>query len=56
MLRSAAMLLEYGLDLPEPARALERAVDTALASSPTPDLGGSATTDDFVTAVLAELT
>jgi 3-isopropylmalate dehydrogenase len=50
------MLLEYGLDLPEPARALERAVDTALASSPTPDLGGSATTDDFVTAVLAELT
>jgi 3-isopropylmalate dehydrogenase len=56
MLRSAEMLLEYGLDLPEPARALERAVDTALASSPTPDLGGSATTDDFVTAVLAELT
>ena len=43
MLRSAAMLLEHGLDLPEPARALERAVDTALASSPTPDLGGSAT-------------
>jgi 3-isopropylmalate dehydrogenase len=56
MLRSAAMLLEHGLDLPEPARALERAVDTALASSPTLDLGGTATTDDFVTAVLAELT
>ena len=56
MLRSAALLLEHGLDRPEPARALERAVDAALASSPTPDLGGSATTDEFVAAVLAELT
>ena len=56
MLRSAALLLEHGLGLPEPARALERAVDAALASSPTPDLGGSATTDGFVAAVVAELT
>ena len=56
MLRSAAMLLEHGLDLPEPARALERAVDVALERTPTPDLGGTASTDDFVAAVLAELT
>jgi 3-isopropylmalate dehydrogenase len=56
MLRSAALLLEHGLGRPEPARRLEQAVDTALASTPTPDLGGNATTDDFVAVVVANLT
>jgi len=56
MLLSAALLLEHGLGQPEPARALENAVDGALARARTPDLGGTASTDDVVAAVLAELT
>jgi 3-isopropylmalate dehydrogenase len=56
MLRSTALLLEHGLERPEPARTLERAVDAALERTPTPDLGGTATTADFVAAVCAELT
>jgi 3-isopropylmalate dehydrogenase len=55
MLRSAALMLLYGLDEPDLARELERAVERALATEPTPDLGGNATTDDFVAAVLREL-
>ena len=34
---------------------VEAAVDVALASSPTPDLGGQATTAEFTDAVLREL-
>jgi 3-isopropylmalate dehydrogenase len=56
MLRSAALLLEHGLGRPEPARQLERAVEVALVSTRTPDLGGTAGTDDFVATVLANLT
>jgi phosphate acetyltransferase len=37
------------------ARALEGAVDEALRTAPTPDLGGSATTEAFTDAVLAAL-
>jgi 3-isopropylmalate dehydrogenase len=55
MLRSAALMLAHGLGEPEEAARLERAVDAALAAAPTPDLGGSATTDDVVEAVLREL-
>jgi 3-isopropylmalate dehydrogenase len=55
MLRSAALMLAYGLDAPAEAARLEAAVDTALATTPTPDLGGSATTAEFVDAVLAAL-
>jgi 3-isopropylmalate dehydrogenase len=55
MLRSTAMMLAYGLGEPEQAAALERAVDVALAEAPTPDLGGSATTEEFTTAVLKAL-
>jgi 3-isopropylmalate dehydrogenase len=55
MLRSAALMLLYGLDEPDLACELERAVERALATAPTPDLGGNATTDDFVAAVLREL-
>jgi isocitrate/isopropylmalate dehydrogenase len=55
MLRSTALMLEHGLDRPEEARRLEAAVDAALTSAPTPDLGGSATTSEFGDAVLREL-
>jgi 3-isopropylmalate dehydrogenase len=52
MLRSAALLLLHGADEPQLADALERAVDAALETTPTPDLGGSATTAEFTDAVL----
>jgi 3-isopropylmalate dehydrogenase len=52
-LRSVALMLEHGLGRPEEARALDAAVDLALETTPTPDLGGSATTDEFTDAVLA---
>jgi 3-isopropylmalate dehydrogenase len=55
MLRSTAMLLVHGLDRPDDAAALEAAVTHALAETPTPDLGGSATTSDFGDAVLRAL-
>jgi 3-isopropylmalate dehydrogenase len=55
MLRSVALLLAHGLDQPGEAARLEAAVDVALASSPTPDLGGQATTADFTIAVLRVL-
>ncbi|HZT45668.1 MAG TPA: 3-isopropylmalate dehydrogenase [Gaiellaceae bacterium] len=56
MLRSVALLLEHGLGRAEPARRLERAVEVALRTTHTPDLGGAASTDEFVGAVLADLT
>jgi 3-isopropylmalate dehydrogenase len=56
MLRSTALLLEHGLGLPEKARALTGAVDAALVSAPTPDLGGTATTSAFGAAVREQLT
>jgi 3-isopropylmalate dehydrogenase len=55
MLRSTALMLAHGLDRPEEARALEVAVDHAMRESPTPDLGGRATTSEFADAVLAAL-
>jgi 3-isopropylmalate dehydrogenase len=55
MLRSAALMLEHGLDRPDEGRRLEAAVDRALERAPTPDLGGTATTADAVAAVLDEL-
>jgi 3-isopropylmalate dehydrogenase len=55
MLRSAALMLAHGLDEPVEAARLEAAVDATLASTPTPDLGGSATTSDFAEAVVREL-
>jgi len=45
-------MLLHGADEPELAQALDRAVDAALETSPTPDVGGTATTDDFTDAVL----
>ena len=55
MLRSAALMLAFGLGEPVEAARLEAAVDATLASTPTPDLGGRATTTDFTDAVLREL-
>jgi 3-isopropylmalate dehydrogenase len=53
MLRSVALMLEHGLGRPDEARALDTAIDRALETTLTPDLGGSATTEDFVQTVLA---
>ena len=55
MLRSTALLLEHGLGLHEEARALTDAVASALASAPTPDLGGTATTAELGAAVREQL-
>ena len=52
-LRSVGLMLEHGLGRPEQARALDAAVDRALETTPTSDLGGSATTGEFADAVLA---
>ncbi|HVM58347.1 MAG TPA: isocitrate/isopropylmalate family dehydrogenase, partial [Gaiellaceae bacterium] len=55
MLRSTALLLEHGLGRPDEAAALAAAVDAALATSPTPDLGGTASTAELGAAVRAQL-
>jgi 3-isopropylmalate dehydrogenase len=52
---SAAMLLEYSAHRPDAARALQAAVWSALATSPTRDLGGLASTADFVCTVKERL-
>jgi 3-isopropylmalate dehydrogenase len=55
MLRSLALLLEHGLGEPALARAVETAVTRAIAETPTPDLGGTATTSEFGSTVVAAL-
>jgi 3-isopropylmalate dehydrogenase len=55
MLRSAALMLEHGLGRPSEANRLTMAVDEALDLAPTRDLGGNATTNDVVAAVLVAL-
>jgi 3-isopropylmalate dehydrogenase len=55
MLRSTALMLEHGLARPDEARRLDSAVEDALATAPTPDLGGRATTSQFGDAVLRAL-
>jgi 3-isopropylmalate dehydrogenase len=55
MLRSTALMLRHGLGRPDDAAALERAVDAALAETPTADLGGSASTKDMGDTVLRSL-
>ena len=55
MLRSTALLLEYGLGRPEAGAALRRAIQTALHASPTTDLGGTASTSEFGAVVRAQL-
>jgi 3-isopropylmalate dehydrogenase len=55
MLRSTALLLEHGLGRPKQAAALVAAIEAALVASPTPDLGGTATTAEFGAAVRGQL-
>jgi 3-isopropylmalate dehydrogenase len=55
MLRSTALMLDHGFGRPDEARRLEAAVDVVLVASPTPDLGGTATTAEFGDVVLREL-
>jgi 3-isopropylmalate dehydrogenase len=52
---SAAMLLEH-LERPAVATAVREAVETVLAGGPTtPDLGGTATTDEMTDAIIAQM-
>lgn len=52
---SAALMLEH-LGLPDEAKRVRRAIDATTASGVlTPDLGGSASTEDVVTAILSNL-
>jgi len=55
MLRSAVLMLEHGLGLPEEARLLDGVVDEALRSTLTVDLAGTATTVEFGDAVVGLL-
>ena len=55
MLRSVALMLRHGLDRPDDADAVERAVAAALREAPTPDVGGAATTREAGAAVLRAL-
>jgi 3-isopropylmalate dehydrogenase len=55
MLRSAVLMLEYGLERPEEARQLDRAIDAALERAPTRDVGGTASTSEFGDAVVGAL-
>jgi 3-isopropylmalate dehydrogenase len=56
MLGSVAMMLRHGFSLETEAAALESAIDRALEDGlRTPDLGGEATTEDAVQAVLSNL-
>ena len=55
MLRSTALLLEHGLGRPEGAHRLAQAIDAALATTPTPDLGGTATTAELGAAIRGQL-
>ena len=55
MLRSTGLMLRHGLDRPDDAATLERAIDEALVTAPTGDLGGTATTRELGDAVLRAL-
>jgi 3-isopropylmalate dehydrogenase len=55
MLRSLALLLDHALGRADLARDLEFTVELALRATPTPDVGGTATTESFVETVLEAL-
>jgi 3-isopropylmalate dehydrogenase len=55
MLRSLALMLEHSFARADLAHVVDEAVERALASTPTPDLGGAATTSEFGDAVLESL-
>ncbi|MBS3967876.1 MAG: 3-isopropylmalate dehydrogenase [Truepera sp.] len=53
---SAAMMLRYGLNEEAAAKAIEQAVERALAENPTKDLGGTRGTQAFTEAVVRAIT
>ena len=55
ILRSIVLLLEHGLACPSSAIALQAAIEASIVSSPTIDLGGTASTADFGAAVREQL-
>jgi 3-isopropylmalate dehydrogenase len=55
ILRSVALMLELALDKSALAKSVDAAVDAAIASAPTRDLGGTASTTEFGAAVVAAL-
>ncbi|MCW2975510.1 MAG: hypothetical protein JWM06_791 [Actinomycetia bacterium] len=55
ILRSTVLLFEHGLARPDEAHALNRAIEAAIVSAPTVDLGGSASTAEFGAAVREQL-
>jgi 3-isopropylmalate dehydrogenase len=55
MLRSLALALEHALGRADLAQQLDAAVDATLVSTPTPDVGGTATTLEFADAVIGAL-
>jgi 3-isopropylmalate dehydrogenase len=55
MLRSAALMLEHAFEQTEAAWALREGVEIALRETPTPDLGGTATTAEFTEKVVEVL-
>jgi 3-isopropylmalate dehydrogenase len=55
-LRSVALLLRHAAGEEALGNQLDRAVDAALTTNPTRDLGGTATTVEFTDAVLRKLT
>jgi 3-isopropylmalate dehydrogenase len=55
MILSAALMLRYGLDRPDEATRLERAVAHARTRTPTVDAGGTASTTEFGDTVVALL-
>ena len=55
MLRSTALLLEHGLGRPGEARLVADAIERALETAPTQDLGGTASTSEFGAAVREQL-
>jgi 3-isopropylmalate dehydrogenase len=55
MLRTVALMLDLAFQRPEEAKALEAAVNESLVSAPTPDIGGTASTEEFANAVMAAL-
>ena len=55
MLLSLVLMLRYGLDRPDEADMLERAVEATRVACPTVDVGGTATTSDFGDCVIAAL-
>ena len=55
MLRTLALMLEHSFSRADLAHAVDEAVERALASTPTPDIGGAASTSEFGDTVLESL-